>query len=315
VAMSVDARISNSEGASFSSYVGTHAFANSRGFTSSYRLSSCSLSVVPVARQDSSMERDYWSTAARSAAKLESPEHVGRKAAERVLRRLNPRKVATQRAPVLFEPRVARSLLDHVFDAVNGSAIYRKASFLTGKLDEKIAAGNVTIIDDGTIPGLFGSTPCDDEGVPSGRTVVVEKGVLKNYLLNTYSARRLGMKTTGNASRGLTGAPGVGYGNFYLEPGTRSEKELISGIERGLYVTELIGHSVNTVTGDYSRGAVGLWIEDGKIAFPVSEVTIAGTLQEMLLGIEAIGSELEFRGSLASPAILIREMTVSGQGS
>lgn len=311
-AMAVDPRINNSEGASFDSYAGVRVFANSRGFVHSYRTSSCSLSAVPVARQGTSMERDYWRTAARSSMRLESPEYVGRTAAQRVLRRLGPRKVATQKAPVIFEPRVARSLLDHLFDAVNGGAVYRKASFLAGKVGTKIASERVTIVDDATMPGLFGSSPSDDEGVPSRRTVVVDHGVLTSYLLNTYSARRLGLKTTGNAARGLTGAPGVGHGNLYLEPGNASVEEIIRGVGTGLYVTELIGFGVNTVTGDYSRGAVGLWIENGQLAFPVSEITIAGTLEEMLAGIEAIGSDLEFRGSLASPTVLVREMTISG---
>jgi PmbA protein len=312
-ALNADPQIENSEGASFNSYTATRVFANSRGFLSSYRTSNCSLSVSPVARADGRMERDYWMTAARSSAKLETPEYVGQQAAARVLRRLGARKLPTQKAPVMFEARVARSLLDHVFDAVNGGAMYRNSSFLAGKLGEKIAADHVTIVDDGTLPGLFGSSPCDDEGVPSRRTVVVGNGVLRSYLTNTYSARRLGLRTTGNASRGLTGAPGVGHGNFYFEPGPRSEREMIRDMGRGLLVTELIGFGVNIVTGDYSRGAVGLWIENGEIAFPVSEVTIASTLQEMLLGVEAIAAELEFRGSLASPAVLIREMTISGQ--
>ncbi len=312
-ALSADPRINNSEGASFDSYTGTHAFANSSGFTTTYRTSSCSLSTMPVARQGSSMERDVWVTAARSASKLESPEYVGRKAAERVLRRLGARKVPTQKAPVIFEARAARGLVDHVFDAVNGSSVYRKSSFLAGKLGERIASDKVTIIDDATLPGLFGTSPCDDEGLPSRRTVVVDRGVLTSYLLNTYSARRLGLKSTGNASRGLTGAPGVGHGNLYLAAGEQTPEEMIRSLKRGLLVTELIGFGVNTTTGDYSRGAVGLWIENGEIAFPVSEITIAGTLQEMLAGIEAVASDLEFRGSLASPAILMREMTISGQ--
>ena len=312
-AFAVDPRINNSDGASFDSYTGTRVFANSRGFVDSYRTSSCSLTTVPVAREGDSMERDYWMTASRSAARLEWPEYVGRKAAERVLRRLGARKVPTQKAPVIFEQRIARSLLDHLFDAVNGGAVYRNASFLAGKLGQKVASDKVTVVDDGTIPGLFGSSPSDDEGVPSRRTVVVEKGVLASYLLNTYSARKLGLKTTGNASRGLTGAAAVGHGNFFLEPGQTSAEELIRSVRNGLYVTELIGFGVNTVTGDYSRGAVGLWIENGELVYPVSEVTIASTLQEMLAGIEVVASDLEFRGSLASPAILVREMTISGR--
>jgi PmbA protein len=311
-ALSVDPRINNSEGASFDSYTGLNVFANSRGFIHSYRTSSCSLSAVPIAQQGDSMERDYWMSAARTSTRLEAPEEVGRKAAERVLRRLGARKVPTQKAPVIFEPRVARSIVGHVFEAVNGSAVYRNASFLAGKLGQKIAAENVTIIDDGTIPGLFGTSPSDDEGVPSRRTVVVERGVLTSYLLNSYSARRLSLKTTGNASRGLTGAPGVGHGNLYLDPGTAAAADIVKNVKTGLYVTELIGFGVNAVTGDYSRGAVGLWIENGEFAFPVSEVTIASTLQEMLAGIEVIGSDLEFRSSVASPTILIREMVLSG---
>ncbi len=312
-ALSVDPRINNSEGASFDSYTGMRVFANSRGFVHSYRTSSCALAAVPVAREGDRMERDSWTTAARSSTRLETPEYVGRKAAERVLRRLGPRKVPTQKAPVVFESRAARSLLSHLFDAVNGASVYRKASFLAGQLGRQIAASNVTIVDDATMPRLFGSSPCDDEGVPSRCTVVVENGILSSYLLNTYTARRLGMKTTGNASRGLTGAASVGHGNLYLEPGQSSAEEIIRGIGKGLYVTELIGFGVNTVTGDYSRGAVGMWIENGALSFPVSEVTIASTLQQMLMGLAVIGSDLEFRGSLASPTLLVSEMMISGQ--
>ncbi|HSP68284.1 MAG TPA: metallopeptidase TldD-related protein, partial [Bryobacteraceae bacterium] len=260
VALAADARITNSEGASFDSYLGSRVFANSLGFSGEYRTSSCGLSVVPVAKQNGSMERDYWHTAARQASRLESPEEVGRRAAERALRRLNPRKVPTQKVPVIFEPRTARSLLGDLFDAVNGGAIYRHASFLAGQLGEKIASEALTVIDDATMPGLFGSSPFDDEGVASRRTVVIERGVLKSYLLNTYTARKLGLKTTANASRGLAGSAGVGPGNFYIEAGSRSEQDLIAGVRQGLYVTELIGASANTVTGDYSSGAAGLWI-------------------------------------------------------
>ena len=313
VALAADPRIQNSEGASFDSYLGRRVFANSRGFLGSYRTSSCGLSVVPVAKQNGCMERDYWHSAARSASRLESAQVVGQRAAERALRRLNPRKLPTQKAPVVFEPRTARSLLGDLFDAVNGSAIYRHASFLEGKLGEKIASENLTVIDDATMPGLFGTSPFDDEGVKARRTVVVERGVLKSYLLNTYSARKLGLKTTGNASRGITGNAGVGSGNFFVEPGDRAPEQIIAGISRGLYVTELIGQSANTVTGDYSCGAAGLWIENGELAYAVSEITIAGNLKQMLMDIEQVGADLEFRSSIAAPTILIGEMTISGQ--
>ncbi len=312
-ALDFDPRIQLSEGASFDSHVGRRVFANSHGFTGSYRTSSCSLSVVPVAKQDGLMERDYWHTSARSAAGLESPESVGRIAAGRALRRLHARKVPTQKVPVIFEPRTARQLLGDIFDAVNGSSIYRHASFLAGKLGEKIGSDAVTIVDDATLPGLFGTTPFDDEGAPSRRTVVIDRGVLTSYLLNTYSARKLKLKTTGNASRGITGNAGIGPGNFFLQAGALSPEQIIASVPAGLYVTELIGGGGNTVTGDYSSGAAGLWIENGKLAYPVSEITIAGNMQQMLQEIDQVGSDLEFRSSIAAPTILIREMTISGQ--
>ena len=312
-AFDADVRITNSEGGSFDSSAGRRVFANSRGFLGEYRYASCSLAAQPVAKDNGAMERDYWSSAARSLQDLESPEDVGKRAAARVLRRLNPRKVATQRCPVIFEQRVARSIVSNIFDAVNGGAVYRKSSFLAGKLGEKVAHECLTVIDDATIPGLFGTSPFDDEGVPSRRTVVIENGVLKSYLLNSYTARKLGLKTTGNASRGVSGNAGVGHGNLYIEKGTKPAQELIGGVKSGLYVTELIGHGVNILTGDYSRGASGIWIENGELTFPVAEVTIAGNLRDMLFSLEATGSDLEFRGSVASPTLLIREMTLSGQ--
>jgi PmbA protein len=312
-ALAVDPRITNSEGASFDSNIGGRVFANSRGFTGAYRTSYCSVSAVPVATQDGAMERDYWYTVARNYKGLEDAEAVGRKAAERALRRLGAVKVETQRVPVIFEPRTARSLLGNIFEAVDGRAIYKQASFLAGKLGEKIADERITLFDDGTIPGLFGSSPFDDEGVPTRRTPVIERGILKNYLLNSYTARKLNMKTTGNASRGVTGNAGIGHGNFFLEAGQRTPEEIIRGVKNGFLVTELIGSGVNIVTGDYSRGAVGIWIKDGELAFPVSEVTIASTLPEMLHGIGEIASDLEFLSSVSAPTIMIGEMTVAGR--
>jgi PmbA protein len=312
-ALSFDPRISNSEGASFDTHIGRHIFANSRGFAGEYRSSYCALGVAPVAKDGDSMERDSWDTLSRGFGDLDTPESVGQMAAKRALRRLNAIKVETQKVPVVFEPRTARTLLDHIFEAVHGMSVYRHESFLAGKLGEKVAADSVTLIDDGTIPGLFGSSPFDDEGVPSRRTVVIEKGVLKSYLMNTYAARKLGLKTTGNASRGLTGNAGIGHGNFYVEKGVQTPEQILSGISNGFYVTELMGFGVNAVTGDYSRGAAGLWIKDGELAYAVSEVTIAGNLKDMLLGLETLGSDLEFRRSISAPTIKIGEMTVGGR--
>ena len=311
-ALDFDPRITNSEGASFSSFRGVHAFANSLAFTGEYRSSYCSISCVPVAKQGEQMERDYWSSSARGVAKLESPEHVGRTAAERTVRRLGAVKAATQKVPIVFEPRVARSFAGGLFEAIEGRSIYRDSSFLAGKLGQSIASSRTTLVDDGTMPQLFGSQPFDDEGVATRRTVVIQNGVLQTYLLNTYSARKLGMRTTGNASRGITGNAGVGHGNFYLEPGERSPEEMIRSIANGFYVTELIGSGVNVSTGDYSRGATGLWIQNGELTYPVSEVTIAGTLQEMLANLEP-ASDLEFRGSVAAPTLFLGEMTVGGK--
>jgi PmbA protein len=312
-ALGADPRIFNSEGAGFDTHIGRHIFANSRGFSGEYRTSYCSLSTVPVARDGDSMERDYWYTMARGAGGLEPPEQVGRKAAARALRRLHPVKVATQRVPVVFDQGAARSLLDSLFEAVHGMSVYRHESFLAGRLGEKVASENLTVIDDATIPDLFGTSPFDDEGVPSRRTVVIDRGVLKSYLLNTYAARKLGLKTTGNASRGLTGNAGIGHGNFFVEKGVQTTEQLIAGVADGFFVTELMGFGVNVVTGDYSRGAAGLWIRNGELAFAVSEVTIAGNLKEMLRGIEAVASDLEFRGSSAAPTLKIGEMTVGGK--
>ncbi len=311
-ALDFDPRIDNSEGGSFGSYTGWRAFANSHGFLGSYRSSSCSLSVVPVVSEDGKRERDYWYSSARRTDKLECAEYVGRTAAERVLRRLGARKAPTQKVPVVFEPRVARSLIGHLFSAATGEAVYRKASYLADKLGEQIAAPRVTIIDDGTLPGLFGTSPFDDEGVPSRRTVVVEDGVLASYLLNSYTARKLGLKTTGNASRGVTGNASTGHGNLYLQPGDSTPGQIVSSVKNGLYVTELLGSGVNIVNGDYSRGAAGVWIENGEPAWPVHEITISGNLRRMFEQIEAVGNDLEFRGSAACPTLLIGEMTVSG---
>lgn len=312
-ALSADPRIANSEGASFDTNAGRHVFANSRGFSGEYRTSHCSISVVPVAREGDSMERDYWFSLSRGLAGLEPPEEIGRTAARRALRRLGAVKVETQKVPVVFEPRAARSLLENIFEAVHGTAVYRQESFLAGKLGEKVASEKLTVVDDSTLPGLFGTTPFDDEGVPSRRTVVIERGVLKSYLLNTYAARKLGLKTTGNASRGLAGNAGIGHGNFFIEKGELPPERIVAGVRNGFYVTELIGFGVNIVTGDYSRGAAGLWIRDGELAFPVSEVTIAGNLRDMLMGLDTIGSDLEFRGSTAAPTLLVPEMTVGGR--
>ena len=313
-AMDADSRIVNSDGGSFDAAVGHKVLANSLGFVGENRRSSCSVVAVPIALvEGSAMQRDYWYSVSHSLRKLESPEEVGAIAAKRTLRRLGARKVKTAKVPIVFENTVSAALLGHIFEAVNGESVYRGASFLAGKLNEPVAGGNINVIDDGTIPGLFGTSPFDSEGVISRRTTVIEDGALKSYLLNTYTAKKLGLKTTGNAARGLAGTPGIGPGNFFLKPGTKTLQEIIADIKQGLFVTEFLGHGVNLVTGDFSRGASGLWIENGELTFPVEEITVAGNLKDMLFNVSEIGSDLEFRSTIACPTLRIDGMTVAGE--
>src|ERR1700676_1393678 len=313
-ALDFDSRIKNSDGGSFDAATGHKVLANSHGFVGEYRRSYCSVAAVPIAQpEDGAMQRDYWFSVARTLSKLESPEQGGRVAAERTLRRLGARKAKTAQVPIIFDPMVATSILEHIFEGVNGDSVYRGASFLAGKLGQKIAGDNVNIIDDGTIAGGFGTSPFDGEGVPTRRTVVIENGVLKSYLLNTYTAKKLGLKTTGNASRGLAGTPGIGPGNYFLQPGAKTPKELIAGVKEGLYVTEFLGSGVDLVTGDYSRGASGMWISGGEFAYPVEEITVAGNLKELFFNISEIANDLEFRGSVAAPTIRIDGLTVGGE--
>ena len=313
-AMGADPRITNSDGGSFDASIYYKVLANSNGFVGDSHRSYCSLSAVPIAQMEGApMQRDYWYSVAMTLKKLDSPEHVGQVAAQRTLRRLGARKVKTSKVPIVFENTVSGSLIGHIFEAVNADSVYRGASYLADKLGSKIAGDNVTVIDDGTLPGLFGTSAFDSEGVASRKTVVVENGVLKSYLLNTYTAKKLGMHTTGNASRGLAGTPGIGPGNFFLQPGVKSLQEIIAGIKEGLFVTEFLGFGVNLVTGDFSRGATGLWIENGELTYPVEEITVAGNLKDMFSNISEIGSDLEFRSSIASPTLRIEGMTVAGE--
>ena len=317
-AMAADPRITNSDGGEFSAATGRKVLANSRGFVGSYKTSYAGVSAAPLAVDtNGTMQRDGWWSSARSFALLDSPEAVGKEAARRTIRRLGARRVPTQQVPIVFAPEVARSLIGSVFDAASGDAIWRHASFLAEKLGETIAAPHVTIVDDNlmllpTGVGGFGTSPFDGEGLPSRRTVVVQNGVLRTYLLNTYTARKLGMQSTHNASRGLAGTPGIGCGNLFLEPGTLTPEQIIGDVKAGLYVTSLMGFGTNIVTGDYSRGATGLWIENGELTHAVEEITIAGNLGEMLQHVMAIGNDLVFRGSVASPTIRIDGMTIAG---
>lgn len=317
-ALAADPRITNSQGATFEAATGHRVLANSRGFVGGYRTSYAAVAAAPLARdEDGQMQRDAWWSGARRIGDVESPESVGKEAARRALRRLGAKRVPTQRVPIVFAPEVARSLIGSVFEAASGDSIWRSASFLAGKLGEQIAAPGVTVVDDNFMlmpngVGGYGSSPFDGEGLPSLRTVIVEDGVLRNYLLNTYTARKLGMKSTHNASRGLAGTPGIGSGNLFLQPGTQTPEEIVAAIPAGLYVTSLMGFGTNLVTGDYSRGATGLWIENGQLTHAVEEITVAGNLADMLRNITAIGNDLIFRTSTACPTLRIDGMTVAG---
>lgn len=311
-ALAVDPRVSNIEGAEWDGGSSRTAFANTHGFVGEVERSGFSLYVAPIAQENGAMHRDWHFTAGCKLSQLEAPEDVGRKAAERALRRLRARKVPTCRVPVIFDADTASSLMGHLAAAVSGSALYRGASFLIGKLGGTMGPARLTVIDDGTLPSRMGSTPFDGEGLAAQRTVVVDGGVLSSWLLDSYSARKLGLRSTGNARRGISDGPAVGAHNFYLAPGPATPEDLIRSVKSGLYVTELIGFGVNPVTGDYSRGAAGIWIENGELTYPVEEITVAGNLLDMYARIEAVADDLDFRRTITSPTLLIGEMTVAG---
>ena len=313
-ALGVDSRIKNSEGAEFDS--GSHyiLFANSQGFMGGYSGTSYNLGAAPIAQSDDGrMQQGYWYTAGRHFERLDDPESVGITAAKRALRRLGARKIRTTRVPVVFDPDMAASLLRALAGAASGPSLYKNSSFLLGKLGEQIAAPTVTIRDNGTLRAGMGSKPFDGEGLATNQKSLVEKGVLQSYLLDCYSARKLKLAPTGNASRAVGDSPTVSPTNLYMEAGQYRPAEIIGSVKQGLYVTELIGFGVNSVTGDYSRGAGGFWIENGEMAFPVQEITIAGNLKEMFLSIEMVGNDLRWRSPVISPTLKIAEMMIGGE--
>lgn len=316
-AMAYDTRIQNSGGGDFDTATSHKVMVNSRGFVGEYRRSYCGFSAQPIAHDENGkMQRNYWYSSSRTVRALASPEDVGVIAAQRALRRLGAKPVKTQRVPVVFSPEIARSIIGNMFEAANADSIYRHATFFDGMLGERVAGDNITVIDDGTLVfdgiGGFGTSPFDGEGLPTRRTVLVERGILKSYVSNTYTARKLGIASTGNASRGLAGNPGIGAGNFFLEAGDLTPAQLIGDVKQGLYVTETMGFGVNLVTGDYSQGASGLWIENGELAYPVEEITIAGNLKDMYRNISAIANDLVFRSASAAPTIRVEGMTIAG---
>jgi PmbA protein len=314
-ARSADPRITNSEGATFSRTAGGSVTVLSSGFTFAQVGSYYSLYVVPVAQDEGGKNRrGYHFTARRHLAELEAPDAVGREAAKRTLRKLGARTIATCEAPVVFDPDAARSVLGLLASCVMGSSIWRKASYLVDREGTRIASDLVTVVDDPLIPRAPGSRAFDGEGLPSRRNVVVEKGILRTYLCDSYSARKLGRQSTGNAARGASAGVGASTSNFILCPGDTKAEDIVRSTKRGLYVTEMMGYGFNPVTGDFSRGAAGFWIEDGELAYPVSEVTISLNVDELFKRIDAVGSDLDLRTSTAAPTFRVERMTVAGGG-
>jgi PmbA protein len=302
-ALDVDARITNSEGAGVSIQESQFVYANSLGFMGGYPGSRHSLSCAVIAEDESGMQRDYWYTTAREAVDLSSPESVGQRAGERTVRRLNARKLETRQCPVLFEAPVATGLIASFVSAVSGGHLYRKSSFLLDSLGQQVFPSFVQLQERPFIVKGLASAPFDSEGVATHDRDVVKDGVVQGYFLSTYSARKLGMKSTGNAG---------GNHNLIVPSTGESFDELLKKMDTGLLVTELLGHGLNMVTGDYSRGVAGFWVENGVLAYPVEEITVAGNLKDMFMAIQAIGTDTELRGSRLVGSILIDRMTVAG---
>jgi PmbA protein len=304
--------VTKSEGASASAGIGGMVLATSSGFRGAYLSSRQGLAMSAIAGEGTAMERDYDFSSALHGSDLDAAEAVGRSAGERAVARSNPRKVATKRVPVVYDKRVSGGLIGHLAGAINGSAVARKTSFLREKLGERLFAPGIRILDDPLRRRGLRSRPFDGEGVAGRRLAVVEDGVLKTWLLDCATARELDLATTGHAQRGVSSAPSPGPSNLHLEAGSASPEELIADIAEGFYVTELIGFGVNQVTGDYSRGASGFWIENGERTYPVSEVTIASNLIDMFRSLTP-GSDLEFRFGTNAPTVRVEGMTVAGQ--
>lgn len=311
-ALAFDRRVTNSEGASFSRSIGAVAFASSAGFSAAYRGSSVSLVVHPVCDDAEGKKRNgYHWTSSRYDAALQPPEQVGREAARRTVAKLGSRKLATCQVPAIFSPETARSLLGQFASLISGGAVWRKGTYLGEREGTLVASPLVNIVDDPLLPRGSGSRPFDGEGLAVRPNVVVSEGVLRTFLCDVYSARKLGRRSTGSAGRGLGGGPHVTTSNFILRPGKSSAKD-VANVEQGLLVTDLMGFGFNPVTGDFSQGAAGFWIEKGEIAFPVSEVTISASFDDLWKGVDAVGDDLDTRSSVQAPSLRVAKVTVAG---
>jgi PmbA protein len=304
-ALAFDKRINNSEGASLATHQGLHVYGNTHGFLGGYPTTSHTLSCVVLAGTGDDMQRDYWYSSSRDWRELEQAEAIGRESARRTIARLGPRKLSTRRAPVLFVPELARGLIGHFVAAIRGSSQYRQSSFLLNSVGQQVFPRGFSIGERPHIPKAVGSAPFDDEGVATRDRELVADGILTGYILSSYSARKLGLETTGNAG---------GAHNLVVAPNLAGGKDaLLTQLGTGLLVTELMGQGVNMVTGDYSRGAAGFWVENGALGYPVAEITIAGNLREMLKGITAVGDDVDTRGGTRVGSILLQEMTIAGE--
>jgi len=309
-----DSRITKSAGASYSEEEAEITLANSNGLLKAYRVSACSAGVSVVAEkgEQKSSGGDYCTR--RFFADLKAPEEIAAKAARDAYELLDPMKIRTQRAAVIFDPDAAGALLGGIVAAVNGERVLQGASFLGARLDQKIAAPLLTIIDDGTRAKGMASRPFDGEGVATQKRIIIDQGVLKGFMYNTITALRAGVKSTGNASRaGFTSVPGIGPHNFYVAAGTSARRDIIAATKRGLLLTEVTGYGINPVNGNFSGGAAGFWIEDGKIVHPVKGLTVAATADEMLNGIDMAGNDLDLNRSMTAPTFRIREMQIGGE--
>jgi PmbA protein len=308
----VDPRISTFASVGAGDYVSEVYVASSEGLSGGYAGTYVYLYASPVASENGQLQTSQWVDYKRFLGDLETPEKVGQEAARRAVRMLGARSVKSQQVPVIFDPLMAASFVSNLSAAADGNAIYKNSSILVGKLGKRLASESVTVVDDGLLKRGLGTSPFDGEGVATRRTPILEKGVLRSYLYDSFTARKAKAKTTGNASRGYSSLPYIGTNNLYLEAGTRPPEEIIREVKSGFYVTAMLGSGANPVTGEYSRGANGLWIENGELAYPVQEVTVASNLLQMLQDLDAIGSDLQFRGSVGAPTIRFKQLTVSG---
>ena len=307
-----DARVRKFDSTGAGDFLSESAIASSRGASGASRASYAYVYCSPVAEEGGQLQTASWSDTRRVLSRLQDPEEVGRIAARRATRMLGARKPKSQKVPVIFDPQMAAGFIAGLSGAVNGLLVHKKSSFLGGLLGKKIAPGSFTLVDDATRPDGIATRPFDGEGVVSQKTAIIEKGVLRNFLYDATTARKAGARSTGSASRGWSSLPGIGTSNFYLENGTGKSDDIVKAVRNGLYVTAMLGRGADVVTGDYSRGANGVWIENGELAYPVQEVTVSGNLLEMLKGIDAVGDDLDFRSSTAAPTLRFAELVVSG---